>query len=51
MKLNNAASLALGFSEGGSLPMIFPTYASLRTLADFESVESLVAEYRKVPAP
>ena len=30
------------------LPMIFPTYASLRTLADFESVESLVSEYRKV---
>ncbi len=29
----------------GNLPMIFPTYASLRTLADFESVESLVSEY------
>lgn len=29
------------------LPMIFPTYACLRTLADFESVESLLAEYRK----
>jgi 8-oxo-dGTP pyrophosphatase MutT (NUDIX family) len=29
----------------GSLPMIFPTYASLRTLADFESIESLVKEY------
>jgi hypothetical protein len=25
--------------------MIFPTYASLRTLADFESIESLVKEY------
>ncbi len=31
----------------GSLPMIFPTYASLRTLADFDSVESLLAEYGK----
>ena len=29
----------------GSLPMIFPTYASLRTLADFDSIESLVKEY------
>ena len=29
----------------GSLPMIFPTYASLRTLADFDSVQSLVKEY------
>lgn len=29
------------------LPMIFPTYASLRTLADFDSVESLLAEYAK----
>lgn len=30
----------------GSLPMIFPTYASLRTLADFDSVESLFKEYK-----
>lgn len=30
----------------GGLPMIFPTYASLRTLADFNSLESLLAEYR-----
>jgi 8-oxo-dGTP pyrophosphatase MutT (NUDIX family) len=29
----------------GELPMIFPTYASLRTLADFESTESLLSEY------
>jgi 8-oxo-dGTP pyrophosphatase MutT (NUDIX family) len=29
----------------GNLPMIFPTYASLRTLADFDSIESLVKEY------
>ena len=30
----------------GDLPMIFPTYASLRTLADFESVEAVMSEYR-----
>jgi recombination protein RecT len=28
------------------LPMIFPTFTSLRTLADFESSESLLSEYR-----
>ena len=28
------------------LPMIFPTYASLRTLADFDSVEAVVREYQ-----
>lgn len=28
------------------LPMIFPTFASLRTLADFESLDSLGKEYR-----
>lgn len=28
-----------------NLPMIFPTYASLRTLADFESTESVVKEF------
>jgi 8-oxo-dGTP pyrophosphatase MutT (NUDIX family) len=27
------------------LPMIFPTYACLRTLADFDSIESLLVEY------
>jgi hypothetical protein len=47
MKLNDAASLALGFSEGGRLPVIFPTFCSLRTPADFDSVESVLAEYRK----
>jgi 8-oxo-dGTP pyrophosphatase MutT (NUDIX family) len=31
----------------GDLPMIFPTYASLRTLADFDSVESLLTEYQR----
>jgi 8-oxo-dGTP pyrophosphatase MutT (NUDIX family) len=28
------------------LPMIFPTFASLRTLADFESLDSVLTEYR-----
>src|SRR5262249_33041533 len=28
------------------LPMIFPTFASLRTLADFDSLESVLKEYR-----
>jgi 8-oxo-dGTP pyrophosphatase MutT (NUDIX family) len=33
------------------LPMIFPTFASLRTLADFESLESVFKEYgSKLPA-
>ncbi len=33
----------------GDLPMIFPTYASLRRLADFDSLESLMSEYGKEP--
>ena len=36
---------ALKLFEGGELPMIFPTFASLRTLADFDSLESLAREY------
>jgi 8-oxo-dGTP pyrophosphatase MutT (NUDIX family) len=28
------------------LPMIFPTFASLRTLADFETLDSVFADYR-----
>jgi len=28
------------------LPMIFPTFASLRTLADFDSQESVFKEFR-----
>jgi hypothetical protein len=31
------------------LPMIFPTYASLRTLADFETVEGVVKEFSRRP--
>ena len=40
---------ALQLFSKGTLPMIFPTFASLRTLADFDSLESLVAEF-KLPA-
>ena len=29
----------------GDLPMIFPTFASLRTLADFETLESVMKEF------
>ena len=31
--------------ERGELPLIFPTFASLRTLADFETLESLFQEF------
>jgi len=37
---------AMKLCEQGALPMIFPTYSVLRTLADFDSLESLFAEYR-----
>jgi len=36
---------ALSLCEKKELPMIFPTFASLRTLADFDSLESLLREY------
>jgi 8-oxo-dGTP pyrophosphatase MutT (NUDIX family) len=37
---------ALTSYREGKLPLIFPTYASLRALADFDSVDALCAEYR-----
>lgn len=37
---------ALRRVERRELPMIFPTFASLRTLADFSDLEGLIAEYR-----
>lgn len=37
---------ALELSGRGSLPVIFPTFASLRTLANFDSFESLFAVYQ-----
>ena len=36
---------ALKLFAEDQLPMIFPTFTSLRTLADFESLESLLREY------
>ena len=36
---------ALQLFGKGTLPMIFPTFASLRTLADFNSLESVFAEF------
>ncbi len=39
---------SLELCEKGSLPVIFPTFASLRTLANFDSLQSLFAEYRTV---
>lgn len=33
-------------ARGQKLPMIFPTYSALRTLADFDSLERLFEEYR-----
>jgi len=37
---------ALRLCESGELPMIFPTFSALRTLADFDSLDRLFAEYR-----
>jgi 8-oxo-dGTP pyrophosphatase MutT (NUDIX family) len=37
---------ALALYREGKLPIIFPTYATLRTLADFGSVPNLCTEYR-----
>jgi 8-oxo-dGTP pyrophosphatase MutT (NUDIX family) len=36
---------ALELFARDKLPMIFPTFASMRTLADFESLESVLKEY------
>jgi len=36
---------SLQLSEQGLLPVIFPTFACLRTLADFDTLQSLGAEY------
>jgi len=37
---------ALELFAEDQLPIIFPTFASLRTLADFDSLESVLKEYR-----
>jgi 8-oxo-dGTP pyrophosphatase MutT (NUDIX family) len=36
---------AMQLHERGRLPMIFPTFASLRALADFETLESVLKEF------
>ncbi len=38
---------ALQLLADNKLPMIFPTFSSLRTLADFDSLESLLREYNR----
>ena len=40
-----APERAMQLHERGQLPMIFPTFVSLRTLADFETVESVLKEF------
>ena len=37
---------ALQLFSRGALPMIFPTFASLRTLADYDSLETLISEFK-----
>jgi 8-oxo-dGTP pyrophosphatase MutT (NUDIX family) len=39
------ADEALRRQAAGELPMIFPTFASLRTLANFETIESVMREF------
>jgi 8-oxo-dGTP pyrophosphatase MutT (NUDIX family) len=41
---------ALQLFAKNELPMIFPTFSSLRRLADFDSLESLLREYRPADA-
>lgn len=36
---------AMQMFQAGNLPMIFPTFAALRTLADFETLESVFKEF------
>jgi 8-oxo-dGTP pyrophosphatase MutT (NUDIX family) len=39
---------AMQLYAAGKLPMIFPTYASLRTLADFETIDAVLKQYGNV---
>jgi hypothetical protein len=41
----------LRMSAKNQLPVIFPTFASLRTLADFDSLESVWREFRRENSP
>lgn len=42
---------ALQLFQHQQLPMIFPTFASLRTLADFDTLESVFKEFRAQAGP
>jgi 8-oxo-dGTP pyrophosphatase MutT (NUDIX family) len=42
---------AMRRSARGELPMIFPTFASLRTLADFDTIESMLKEFCAAESP
>jgi len=42
--------LALELFAKNDLPMIFPTFAALRTLADFDSLDSVAREYQIEPS-
>jgi 8-oxo-dGTP pyrophosphatase MutT (NUDIX family) len=42
---------ALQMTSKNELPLIFPTFASLRTLADFDSLETLWKEFRREKSP
>lgn len=41
--------LAMQRYARGALPMIFPTFTSLRTLADFESLDAVMKEFSRYP--
>lgn len=41
--------LAMQRYARGELPMIFPTFTSLRTLADFESLDAVMKEFARYP--
>jgi 8-oxo-dGTP pyrophosphatase MutT (NUDIX family) len=38
---------AMQFFNRGELPLIFPTFAALRTLADFETLDSVLREFHR----
>lgn len=42
---------ALALHQRGKLPLAFPVFASLRTLADFSSLDALAREYRLTYGP
>jgi hypothetical protein len=41
-----SADRALQLFSRGELPMIFPTFAALRTLADFATIDSVMREFQ-----